>query len=292
LLLAVAANDRSAFDRIWGWTRANLMVRDDQLIAWRWEPNRRPAVADMNDAADGDILVAWALAEAADAWSDLAYRVAARRIAVEVGRKLVLFQEAHGPLLLPAISGFGAEDRSDGPVVNLSYWVFPAFARLPLVAPEFEWRQLSQTGLRLLKEARFGKAQLPTEWISLKDTQPAQPADGFPPVFGYNTIRIPLYLAWAGIDEQELYAPFAALWDKKDPRGMPLVEASSGRASEWLGEKGYGAIAALVACVSDPKAAHEDLRPIPSQAENYYPTTLGLLALVAAQLRYPACLQR
>jgi endoglucanase len=61
MLLAVAADDRAGFDALWGWTRANLMVRDDELIAWRWEPDKRPAVADMNDAADGDLLVAWAL---------------------------------------------------------------------------------------------------------------------------------------------------------------------------------------------------------------------------------------
>ena len=76
LLLAVAANDRPTFERIWGWTRANLAVRNDELLAWRWEPDHRPAVADLNDAADGDILIAWALAEAADAWSEDAYRVA------------------------------------------------------------------------------------------------------------------------------------------------------------------------------------------------------------------------
>ena len=63
LLLAIAANDRATFDKIWGWTRANLMVRDDQLLAWRWDPAHRPAVADINDASDGDILVAWALTD-------------------------------------------------------------------------------------------------------------------------------------------------------------------------------------------------------------------------------------
>ncbi len=36
MLLAVAADDRATFERIWTWTRANLMVRDDQLLAWRW----------------------------------------------------------------------------------------------------------------------------------------------------------------------------------------------------------------------------------------------------------------
>ena len=66
--------------------------------------------------------------------------MAARRIAVEVGRKVDCEQDAaFGPLLLPAISGFAAEDRKDGPVLNLSYWVFPAFSRLHLVAPEINW---------------------------------------------------------------------------------------------------------------------------------------------------------
>ena len=33
MLLAVAADDRSAFDEIWGWTRAQLMLREDGLAA-------------------------------------------------------------------------------------------------------------------------------------------------------------------------------------------------------------------------------------------------------------------
>ncbi|NDA48669.1 MAG: cellulase, partial [Alphaproteobacteria bacterium] len=118
MLLAVAAADRNAFDRIWGWTRANLMVRDDQLIAWRWEPNNRPAVADMNNASDGDLLIAWALTEAAEFWNDAALRLSAQRLASEVGRKLILTTSKYGPLILPAIAGFSNDERPDGPVVN------------------------------------------------------------------------------------------------------------------------------------------------------------------------------
>src|SRR5208283_2154939 len=35
--------------------------------------------------------------------------------------------------------------------------------------------------------------------------------DGFEPVFGYNAVRVPLYLAWAGIEPAEYYAPFRQL---------------------------------------------------------------------------------
>ena len=147
MLLAVAANDRAAFDLIWGWTRANLMVRPDALFAWRWEANARPAVADFNDAADGDILIAWALSEAGEAWRDAAYRVAARRTATDVAHKLIVKGAVLASLLLPGTVGFSAKDRRDGPVANLSYWVFPAFARLKLVAPEVDWDGLTQAAL-------------------------------------------------------------------------------------------------------------------------------------------------
>jgi endo-1,4-beta-D-glucanase Y len=287
MLLAVAANDRPTFDLLWGWTRANLMVRDDQLLAWRWDPSRRPPIADINDASDGDILVAWALTEAAEFWNDVALKVSARRVAVEIGRKLVVYKTKNGAILLPAVAGFAAEDRTDGPVVNLSYWVYPAFARLPLVAPEIDWRGIVQSGLDALKLARFGADALPTEWVSLKDGK-AKPADGFPQQFGYNAIRIPLYLAWAGIGEREHYEPFVN-W-AKNYRGRAIVDLAGGREAGAFSEAGYGAVGALATCVVEHQPLGHDL--IASRTpENYYPATLRILALLAAQMRFPSCLR-
>ena len=104
----------ATFDRMWSWTRANLMVRDDQLIAWRWTPGQRPPITDMNNATDGDILVAWALAEAAELWADVSYRAAGRRIAVEIARKTVMFKTSKGALLLPACRVSAPTERPDG----------------------------------------------------------------------------------------------------------------------------------------------------------------------------------
>lgn len=288
MLLAVAANDRATFDRIWSWTRANLMVRDDPLIAWRWEPRQRPAVADMNNASDGDILIAWALAEAGDFWGDMSYRVAARRLAAEVARKLVLFREKPGAILLPAISGFHADDRSDGPVVNLSYYVFPAFSRLSLVAPEADWNGLTQGGLDLLDATRANTDALPADWMSARDGK-LRPADGFAPQFAYNAVRVPLYLAWAGLGEREQYAPFMELV-KRTRGSMAIVDVTTGKEIGKFGDSGIGAIGALTACVV------EGAKPPPQfyvshASENYYPATMHMLALIAAQMRHAACLR-
>ena len=287
MLLAIAANDRATFDKIWGWTRANLMVRDDQLLAWRWDPAHRPAVADINDASDGDILVAWALTEAAEYWGDVALKVSARRVAVEIGRKLVIYKTKNGALLLPAVAGFAPEDRADGPVVNLSYWVFPAFARLPLVAPEIDWRGIVQSGLDALKLARFGADGLPAEWISLKDGK-ARPADGFPAQFGYNAIRIPLYLAWAGIGEREHYEPFVN-WATRY-RGRAIIDVSTGREAGSFAEGGYAAVGSLALCAVEGQPLGRDALGSRTP-ENYYPATLRIMSILAAQMRFPSCLR-
>lgn len=291
LLLAVAADDRATFERIWGWTRANLMVRDDTLLAWRWEPGRRPAVADMNNATDGDILVAWALTEAGEAWGDPAHRVAARRLAVEIGRKLVVLRGPHAPVLLPGVAGFSAQERPDGPVVNPSYFVFPAFERLPLAAPDVDWAALSRAGMALVDGARFGALGLPTEWVSLRAAEP-KPAAGFAPVFGYNALRVPLYMAWAGLGEPRHYAPYVAVWDTAAPRagrqGPALVDPADGSTVAILDEPGYAALPAIVACAVDGRPLPAGLLA-PTAAQNYYPATLHLLVLVAAAARTPTC---
>ncbi len=289
MLLAVAANDRAVFDRVWNWTRANLMVRDDSLIAWRWEPTQRPAVSDMNNASDGDILVAWALAEAGELWGDASYRVASRRIATALARKLVLFRTKLGAVLLPARSGFHAEDRPDGPVINLSYYVFPAFARLDLVAPEFDWAGLTQTGLDILDATRTAPQTPPADWIALGDWK-VRPAEGFPALFSYNAVRVPLYMAWAGLGETDQYAPFVA-WAARG-RGAPaIVDVASGRDVGSFGEAGIGAIAALVSCVVEGTKLPADFAASHAN-ENYYPATLHMLALVAAQMRYASCFRK
>jgi endo-1,4-beta-D-glucanase Y len=288
MLLAVAGNDRATFDRIWNWTRANLLVRDDALLAWRWEPGKRPGVADMNNASDGDLLVAWALAEAGEFWNDMSYRVASRRIAVEFARKLVLFKTKQGAILLPAVTGFHEGDRGDGPVVNLSYYVYPAFARLKATAPEVDWAGLTQSGLDLLDATRPTPEALPPDWMSLKGGT-VKAADGFPAQFSYNAVRVPLYMALAGVGEREQYEPFMALV-RKTRGAMSIVDVANGVEVGRFGDSGIGGIGALIACVVEGSKAPQQIFAL-SPSDNYYPATLQALSLIAMQMRYGACLR-
>ena len=286
MLLAVAADDRDTFRSLWSWTRAHLYVRKDGLGAWRWQPGPAPNVRDPNNASDGDILIAWALAEAGEAWEDTAATAAARRIARAVFAQNVI-KTRFGATLLPGASGFRAGDRKDGPVVNPSYWVFPAFARLGALTPDLDWAGLTASGEKLLGEARFGPANLPSEWVSLAG-ETIRPADGFAPTFGYNAVRIPLHLAWAEGGRRERLAPYMARWAKPDGTvAMSVVDLPSGQDGERFGDLGYRAVAAVVACALEGTRFPDDLRG--PEMDRYYPTTLRALALVAINSRHPTC---
>ncbi len=58
MLLAVAYDDRAAFDRLWKWTRTTLRNPQNDLFYWRYIPGAQDPVADKNNASDGDVLIA------------------------------------------------------------------------------------------------------------------------------------------------------------------------------------------------------------------------------------------
>lgn len=279
MLIAVKLADREAFDAMWAWTRLNLGVRDDRLFAWRWEPGSTPHVTDRNNATDGDILIVWALVEAADLWDEPSYRQAASLIAADIAR-LTVAETPFGPALLPAAAGFSAADRKDGPVVNLSYSVFPARSALERAAPEVDWDRLFASGRAVLEATQT----LPPEWTSLSGPAPV-PADKFDPVFGYNAIRVPLYLAWAGTDP-DLVERFARIGDRGGPA---VVDVASGVAVSPFSAPGFTSVATLVDCALSPDGPR---RPVELAAvpQKYYPETLNLLSAIAQLEVYASCL--
>ncbi|MGH6982029.1 MAG: glycosyl hydrolase family 8, partial [Stellaceae bacterium] len=200
MLLALGANDRSTFDKVWIWTRTNLKRPTDSLLAWNWTPTLGGpggAIGDNNDATDGDILVAWALHRAARQWQAPTYDEAAKPIARDVLAKLV--REVGGfVVLMPGLSGF----EHDGAItINLSYWIFPAFLSLNEIVPSLRWYELERSGLYLVGAARFGAARLPSDWMVVKPNgKGGIDLSLLPdkPNYGFDAMRIPLYLLWDG----------------------------------------------------------------------------------------------
>src|SRR6185437_15114692 len=167
MLLALGANDRATFDKVWNWTRTNLKRPTDSLLAWNWTPTLDGpggAIGDSNDATDGDI------------------------------------------------------------PVNLSYWIFPAFLSLNEIVPSLRWYELERSGLYLVSVARFGASKLPADWMVVKPN-----GDGgldlslLPdkPNYGFDAMRIPLYLLWDGKASADNVAALLSFWKNCKDNKIP-----------------------------------------------------------------------
>jgi endoglucanase len=284
LLLAFLADNRADFEQIWSFTKTELLVRDDGLAVWKWDPVSTPHVTDPNNASDGDLLISYALALAGAAWDRPDYVRSAAGLARAI-LKAVVVERGGRVLLLPGAKGFDAGERGDGPVVNPSYWIFEAFPVMALLAPSELWKRLAEDGETLVRNAAFGQRQLPGDWISLA-RQP-KPAEGFPAEFGYNSIRIPLYLVRGGIEDRPLLDRLLRGMTKEDG-GLATFDLESGKPKEPLDEPGYRFINHILACVEGGTKLPAEARSF--EPEHYYPATLHLLGLAYVAEKHPACL--
>lgn len=280
LILAEANRDQDSFNRIWKWTDTNLRRPGDRLFAWRWKHGFFGAQVDRNNATDGDLLIAWALCRAASTWQNPAFREASSEIAREIGQKLIRASK-FGPVLLPGMEGF---EKPQGVIVNLSYWVFPAFRALAKIDPDANWGMLEQSGLKLVGAARFSSYGLPPDWLLIGNDS-VDIADGLEPVYGYNAARIPLYLAWAGIRPARYYDAFRQIGRPADDKLPPArVFLPAGKFSEEPALPGMRAIYDLIAGEGDlqPAALHPSYSNA-NPTEPYFSVSLGLLANCAGE---------
>ena len=280
LLLSVLHRDRDTFDRILAWTEANLQVRRDALSAWSWGKRHSGEwkIIDYNNATDGDLLIALALLKAHDLWREDAYRRKAVAIIEDIRKELAW--EKNGYLLLaPAYYGFG---NGGDLVVNTGYMVFPAFERFAASTDTRFWRRIHKDSLRLLEKSRFSRFQLPADWIIFRDGSTAVDADRSP-YFGYEAIRIPLYLSMAGADShQRIFSAYLTFVEKLGyvPNRIDLVE---GTLSAERAPAGFHAVFSRCALALGHRklAEHLDRKAadiIGNEPKDYFSNTLYLLS--------------
>ncbi|TWB46763.1 endoglucanase [Rhizobium sp. ERR 922] len=284
MLLAYLANNPADFEQIWYFTRTELLLRDDGLAVWKWDPAVTPHVTDTNNASDGDLLIAYALALAGSAWNNRDYLQAAASMAKSILSHVVI-SSAGRTLLIPGVEGYRPPGRKDGPVINPSYWVFEAIPVMALLVPSDRWQKLSDDGLALLRALQFGPRKLPADWVSLK-AKP-EPADGFEAEFGYNSVRIPLYLARAGIGDKALLSRLQQGMTVEEDEPA-TIDLTTGKPKDLLPDPGYRIVNDVVACVVSGAKLPASVRQFTPSL--YYPATLQLLSLAFVTERHPECL--
>jgi endoglucanase len=274
MLLAVQHDDRKTFATVWNWTRTHLQVRGDRLSAWSW--SSASGVTDTNNATDGDLLIAWALARAGRTWNEPAFLEESRQIAREIRITLVR-EDFRGPVLLPGRDGF---DGPEARVLNLSYWIFPAFRDLAELDPAPEWPALMTSGMNLLNEARFGRWGLPSDWVV--NGESLAPAPDFPPRFSYDAVRIPLYLIWSRMDTPALLKPYRDYWGHfSGARFLPSwTDLTDDSVDSYDASPGIRAIARFTQATGNRR--HVPLPPLDAAA-GYYSSALLLMCKAAQQ---------
>lgn len=278
LLLAEAFDDRPTFNRLLGWTRATLL-RPEGLHAWRFRPGG-VGVDDPNNATDGDLYIGWALLRAAQRWGDAGYGQLGLALGGAISRHLVL-QVQGRTLLLPGRHGFADNDRV---LLNPSYYAFPALAAFGQASGDPVWQRVATDGVQLLREARFGRWGLPADWVELPRGESAGPvmAQGRPPRFSYDAVRVPLHLAWAGLSAEPALNAATSFWADTGGTAPPAwTDLRTGQLGGELASSGMLAIAAMVADSRRGRATPQAL-PKVAQARDYYAAALTLLARLAA----------
>lgn len=277
MMLAVHHNDRESFDQLWRWTRYHLARKDIPLFSWRYDPMASPPVSDLNNATDGDLFIAWALYLASQQWPDgYNYGSASRSIRTAIIANLT----AHTGdmlVLLPGLQGFKHHDTL---TLNLSYWFMPALYDFAILEPEQPWQALIDSGAMLLERARFGAAGLPTDWITIAPDSEVAPADGWPPRFGFDAVRIPLYFTWADKAGAEGLANILEFWnDEAFQPPAAWMDVETGERAEYAISRGVSGIRALANGEPLPS-------PTPQQADDYFSSTLLLLAHMGRDGRF------
>lgn len=278
MLVALAADDRASFERIWGWTRHTLNRPRDALHAWRFRPQAASPVEDINNATDGDLFLAWALLEAGRIWGVGAHTDAGQAIGRDILRLLV--RPAGGmALLLPGARGF---ERRDHIIVNPSYYCFPALRILAAGVPDPAWLRVAGDGLSLLRAARFGRWGLPPDWLAVnkQDRRLTLPSN-WAPRFSYDAVRVPLYLGWAGLGQEPAVRAAADFWADSSHRQIPAwTDLSSNAVSPYTASPGIAAVAGFAAQMARRPLPANDIRAADSMPD-YYSGALSALVSLA-----------
>ncbi|MGF6918679.1 cellulose synthase complex periplasmic endoglucanase BcsZ [Paraburkholderia sp. 40] len=299
LFFALVANDRATFDKLLGWTRANLAgnqfdAQNLRLPAWQWgkKPDGSYGVLDPNSASDSDLWIAYDLLQAGRLWHNPAYTQLGQALAERIAHDEVANLSGLGPMLLPGAQGF-----RNGNVTRLnpSYLPLPVLRALAHEVPDGPWAKLADNAYQFVKTV--SPQGFAPDWAAWQNGRfVVDPKNG--DVGSYDAIRV--YL-WAGLASPA--DPLAKPWlgalggmrAKVAQNGFPPEKvASTTGASSGEGPLSYwGALAPYFKTLGDEhglglartRLAALDAN-VPGREPVYYDRVLGLFGTGFIDGRY------
>jgi endoglucanase len=287
LFFSLVAGDKAAFERVLGWTENNLAGGDltAHLPAWLWghKEDGSWAVLDANPAADADLWIAYALAEAGRLWGERRYAALGQLLANRVLREEVAPLPGLGETLLPGPVGFKLSDTTWR--LNPSYVPLQVLARFSALNPDKAvWRALDASSRRLLTEA--APHGLAPEWVQYQADAGFRPDQDTKGEGSYNAIRVYLWLGMLSPRTpgyEDLLAHYRPLASATAAKGFPpeRVDSAAGVIGSDAGPAGFsGALLPYLAALKQQDTLDEQLRRHTALADkiqhSYYSQVLSL----------------
>jgi len=226
------------------------------------------------------------MARAAKKWENPTFLKNAKQLAKTIRTQLIA--EVYGDTLL--LPGPVWPRREGHTVINLSYWIYPAFQEFGEIDASPEWEKLIRTGIDLMTRARFGDWDLPADWFAVKNDGSLSQLDDFPFVFGYEAVRIPLYYLWGGYNQKDLLRIYQAFWSTT-AKGNKLVTILGLALDSIIQQENvlaYSTVSELVECAISRQPASL-LNKSFSDYEDYYSAVLFLIAQRVVEESMPYC---
>jgi len=287
MVLATEFADLEAFRRMFDWTEIHLAVRGDPLLAWRFLPDAMERVPDMNNASDGDLFYAWALLRAARRFNDRRYLQRATEIAEALAERCIVDSPLGNgtTVFLPAAFGFVHEGRV---TVNPSYLMPVAMRELAAATGVTALANAAMHGEMLLEQIAL-QGPVP-DWVAITGAG-LGPAEGFSPNAGYESMRVPLFMIWSGQTRHASVGQMMRIYDRTVLPGQPVptrISPDGATVLEASNDPGYRALAALISCAGRMGQVGSDMPPF-DETQPYYPATLQMFAMIAANQIAPEC---
>lgn len=251
MFFALVGNDRSRFEHLWSWTKANMLGSDmTRLPGWLWGQGKdgQWTLQDANSASDADLWIVYALLEASRVWQRPDYRDDALLLLSTIETKLVVNLPGFGKMVLPGPEGFVQPDALWR--LNPSYLPLPLLRRLSKEEPGGSWKEIADNTVKMIRSA--SPKGYAADWVGYKGSSPHAGQFVNDPINGelgsYDAIRV--YL-WAGMTPKS-DAHFASLMSAIG--GMAQGTAATGMPPEKVqvvaggtdGQSPFGFSAALV----------------------------------------------
>lgn len=286
MYLATVFRDAAAFASMYQWTERHLAIRQDALLAWRWLPGESNPVPDRNNASDGDLFYAWALVRAAQAFDNRAYLTRAQEIANALALACIVPMPGASDrtIFLPASAGFSHDTHL---TINPSYYMPLAMRELAAATGVSQLAICAQHGEALLND--IAADGLVPDWVDIS-AGGVRASATMSANTGYEALRVPLFLIWSRLPQHNAVRRMAAVYERTVQPGVgvpTVIEPISGVVLETSADLGYQALAGLTMCTS--RGTTGATIPPFSPAQPYYPATLQLFAMVAANETMPEC---